>query len=919
MIRRLAVFIVLVALAGGSARLGAQAGTVQGTITDSVGAGVAGATVSIDNTSIKVTSLANGHYTLAGAPAGAQIIRVRMIRYAQAFKKVTVRAGETVQLDFSLSQKVQTLAAVDVVVGSRGQHTAADELAVPVDIYGGTKITEQGSTETGQILAALSPSVGFPHQSVTDANDIVRPFTLRNLSPDQTLVLVNGWRQHGTALVNTFPYGSPAGSSGVDLNAIPSSAIGEIQVLRDGASSQYGSDAIAGVVNIKMKDGAIDPFLNATGGIYQTGNGYPNDGGTVDLNGGVGFATGAGSLGIFAQYTAANPTNRAWADPSLAPIGGQPDSVNPNNGQIVQKRNGISQPNYHWGDGLMENAMVFVNWRLPVGTSGNSEWYAFGGYSHHIGTGNGFYRYPTDGTNWPEIYPNGFLPQFHPIVQDYQLTGGYRTMLSGWTADFGAEYGFNEFRYDLRNTLNPSLGPSLTQATGPTSDGLPNQLSFDAGALRRGIFNTQINLAKPVEWFKEAPSTLALGAVFQYETFQIVEGEEASWINGGHAAQDSATNPGDLSPAGSSVFGGFSPTDASNNHRTNVGVYADLETTWSTEWLTDVALRFENYSDFGSQLTGKVAARYQPQQQLVFRGAVSTGFRAPGLQQNFFSHTTTNFIGGNLVQIGNFPVTNPAAQLFGAEPLKDEQSLNISAGVAYTPVQLFTITGDVFYIKITNRILLGATFDATQDTVVARILTDAGYTNISGVQFFTNGLDTRTEGVDLTGNYTIPAGRGSWNLNLALNYTQNTITHVAPLPAVLQGTATTYTSSIDLVTQLAITKEAPQWRGVLTGTYVNGRFHGLARASYFGAITSAEPSFTDSATYAPRTLIDGEVGYQFSNINLSVGVRNIFNIYPGRMWQSANNNGGVFPWAAASPFGYDGRYIYIRTDLALMR
>ena len=917
--------VVLAALAFGAVAHG-QSGTVRGKIADSAGAPIAGAVVTVDNTTLRATTTADGRYAIRGVPAGDHTLRVRMIRYTPMTKKITVGAGAEVDQDFTLVHSTQVLAPVDVVAGSRAEHTAANELPVPVDIYGPEVINKQGSTETGQVLATLSPSVNFPHQSITDANDIVRPYTLRGLSPDETLTLVNGWRVHQSALVNTFPYGSAAGSSGSDMNTIPSSAIDNIEVLRDGASTEYGSDAVAGVVNVKMKDGTVSPFLNVTGGEYVTGKGYANDGGTYDINGGVGVLTGRGSLGLFGEYQQRGITNRAWADPTLTNQQGVADSIDPNTGQIIQKRNGIPQPNYHWGDGLEQDAMFFANWRQPVGMNG-AEWYAFANYSHRVGTGQGFYRYWDSARNWPEIYPNGFLPEFHPIVQDGALTAGYRANWGGWNSDLGASFGENDFNYRLQNTLNPSLGPSLTTPTAPGADGIlgtaddpgiPNQLNFNAGTLRRMLTIVQFNTSKPIDMGLHGPTNLALGASYQYERWQTIAGEYASWVNGGHLAQDSVANPGDLAPAGSSVFGGFSPTDASDNYRSNVGVYADLEGNLSEDWLANVALRYEHYSDFGSALTWKAAARWQPAREFIARAALSTGFRAPGLSQNFFSHTTTNFIGGQLVEIGNYPVTNPAAQLFGAAPLKEETSFNASGGVAWSPTPNVTFTADLYYITINNRILLGATFDGTQDTVVARVLNDAGYTNISGVQFFINGLNTRTTGLTLTGNWTVTASRAIWNFNLAVNYAKNEITKYPPLPAVLQGTATTYTSSVDLVTQLALTKEAPMWRGIFTTTFTQGRWHGLGRASYYGSITSAEPSFTDAETYAPRTLIDLEAGYQFEQFDLSLGVRNLFNIYPGRMFNVNNNNVNTLPWAAASPFGYDGRYVYARASVALV-
>jgi iron complex outermembrane receptor protein len=328
-----------------------------------------------------------------------------------------------------------------------------------------------------------------------------------------------------------------------------------------------------------------------------------------------------------------------------------------------------------------------------------------------------------------------------------------------------------------------------------------------------------------------------------------------------------------------------------------------------------VAGRYENYSDFGSNVSGKLALRYQPAQRFVLRGAVSTGFRAPGLAQNFFSHTTTNMIGGQLLEIGNFPVDHPASRIFGAQALKEETSLNLSAGIAFTPTDNLTFTLDYFNIKIDDRILLGATFG---DTVSQRILADSGFSNIAGVQFFTNGLDTKTDGIDLTANLRLPVSHASSVEFIAgVNYTRNRITRVAPLPAILQGTATDLTSILDLVTEIGIEEERPDWRGTLTGLFNSGRIHSLVRASYFGGFASAQPSFTDRDEYGGKTLIDAEIGYRFSAVNLSVGARNIFDTYPDQPKAQFNHNDHTFPWAAASPFGYNGRYVYVRTEVQL--
>ena len=308
------------------------------------------------------------------------------------------------------------------------------------------------------------------------------------------------------------------------------------------------------------------------------------------------------------------------------------------------------------------------------------------------------------------------------------------------------------------------------------------------------------------------------------------------------------------------MFAGFRPADEADESRANVGAYLDLETNLTSQFLVNVAGRYENYSDFGDRVTGKLALRYQPTKRFVLRGAASTGFRAPGLAQSFFSHVTTNVIGGQFQEIGNFPVNNRASQIFGAKPLKDETSVNYSAGFAFTPADNFTITADYFHITINDRILLGATFN---DAVSQQILADSGFGNIAGVQFFTNGLDTKTDGVDFTADWLVPAGNGSLDLEPRRELHQEQDHPRRSTPAILQGTGSTYTSVLDLVTQVGIEEERPDWRGTLQANYSTGRVHTLGRVSYFGGFASAQPSFTDREEYGSKTLVDLEIGYRF--------------------------------------------------------
>jgi iron complex outermembrane receptor protein len=791
-------------------------------------------------------------------------------------------------------------------------------------------------TETGQILQALAPSVNFPHQSVTDATDIVRPFTLRGLSPDHTLVLINGWRRHQTALVNTFAYGTGAGSSGVDLNAIPSSAIDRIEVLRDGASAQYGSDAIAGVVNMVLKEGQFTPFLNTSVGRYRPAD-YPDDGTTVNVNGGFGFGLGRGSVGLFGEFLDRQPTNRAWADSYEDAGTGVPDVVS-TDGRVVVKRNPVPQPNHHWGDGLEKDVITMANLRLPLNDAGTAELYSFGGWSDHKGTGNGYRRCAVDcasfiqARNWPEIFPLGYLPEFAPTVTDYSATGGIRAATGGWSIDVGASFGHNRFDYNVRNTLNVSLGPCLDPAApcapGPdsipgTGDEIANQTSFFAGRLQRNEMVVGLNAAKAVSLGSRLVN-VALGASFRREGFQVTQGDLASYVDGNHLGPDGS----DGRPY-SQVFPGFRPGDESDTHRSNVAVYADLEANLTPKFLANVAGRFENYSDFGSLFTGKLAFRFQPSPRLTLRAAGSTGFRAPGLGQSHFSHVTTNVIGGVVTDVLVAPVDAPAARLFGSKPLREETSVNLSAGLAFSPADNFTVTVDVFRVRINDRILLGATFD---DSVTLALLAANGFNDVGGIQYFTNGLDTRTQGLDLSATLRAPAGAGAFDFTGAVNYTNNKILRVDPLPAVLDTTPTTETGIIDSVTYIGITEERPDWRATLTTQYSAGRIHALVRGSYYGKFSSAQPGYCDLCRerYGSKALFDAEIGYRFAAVDMSVGVRNLFDTYPdqpsslvdvggGTAAKDYNNNGGVFPWAAASPFGYNGRYLYARAEMHLFQ
>jgi iron complex outermembrane receptor protein len=484
-----------------------------------------------------------------------------------------------------------------------------------------------------------------------------------------------------------------------------------------------------------------------------------------------------------------------------------------------------------------------------------------------------------------------------------------------------------------------ACAPGFDGILGTADDpGIPNQLDFFAGRVMREEFIAAFNVARPVTMGLPAPVNLAFGVAFRRERYVIRKGEPASYINGFHLAQDSAGTDGIWgtadddslpAPAGSSGFPGFTPGDATDRHRNNVGVYGDAETQLSKTVLANIAARFEHYNDFGSRISGKAAVRYQPTPRVTFRAAAGTGFRAPGLSQIGFHKVVTNVIAGQFIDVGIFPADDPASIALGAKPLKEETSFNFSGGVALTPVPNLTITADYFHIRINNRILLGATFD---DDATLALLAAAGITNVGGVQYFTNGLDTRTQGVDVTAGYRVPAG-GSATLDLtgSLNYTKNRIVSVDSIPQVLRDAGSTEPGLLDTVTVIGIEDERPDWRATLQANLTRQRFSALGRYSYYGPFSSAQPGFCDLCreNYGGKGLFDAEVAYQFNLIKLAVGARNLFDTYPdkpssqvvvdefGDTSKDFNDNFGTFPWAAASPFGYNGRFVYARTEIQL--
>ncbi|GLK50661.1 TonB-dependent receptor plug domain-containing protein [Maricaulis virginensis] len=789
------------------------------------------------------------------------------------------------------SAVAQSTDDVIVVTGTRAEGRTALESTAPVDVISAGTLENNGSTELNVALSYALPSFNFPQPAITDGTDHVRPATLRGLGPDQTLVLVNSRRRHASALVNLN--GSVGrGSSAVDLNTIPVSAIGRVEVLRDGASAQYGSDAIAGVINVGLREAREGGQVTASFGQYATD--IPlvdqprsaSDGDTTSLSGWVGLPLGAeGFLTLSAEYRDREPTNRAGPDtrqqyPSL-PGGG-----------LDPREQSFDRINHRFGLSASEALSLFANAGLPI--NADAELYGWASYQQRDGQGAGFYRRAQDSRNVPAIYPDGFLPYITTDVEDISVLGGVRGDWAEWGYDFSLGYGRNELGYGVENSVNTSMG-----ANSPTS--------FDAGALIYDQLTANADFQRnyAVDAFA-GPLSVAVGLEYRLESYEIEAGEEASYINGG------VTGPnGEILATGSQVFPGFQPSNVIDEDRDSIAAYIDLETDVTDRFTVSAAARAESYSDFGETVTGKLAARYQLTDALALRGAVSNGFRAPSLQQAYFTSTSTVFTGTPPVpvEVGTFPATSPVAAALGGEPLEAEESLNISGGLVFAQGG-FTLTVDAYAIDIDDRIVLSENLSGPD---VEALLVNAGITNITSARFFINGVETETRGVDVVASYGFEtADWGDFDLTFGANFTDTEVTD-APTSEVLPG--------VSLFARREIARfEVGQPENKLIGSvdWSRGPFAGYVRATRFGETvdpgTAADGSGDE--VLSPKTIVDAEFSADITDgLNVAFGANNLFDEYPDVTAETPALDGTfsrIFPFSGFSPFGFSGRYVYGR-------
>lgn len=774
-------------------------------------------------------------------------------------------------------------ASVDelVVTGSRVAKRSKLETLAPVDVVSSAALTQQATPELGQALANLIPSMDFPRPAITDGTDSVRPATLRGLAPDQTLVLLNGKRYHSSALVNVN--GSIGrGSAAVDLNTIPAVAIDRVEVLRDGASAQYGSDAIAGVINLRLREASHGGGLSASWGEYNTEvktarnpNGRKaHDGNVYTVSGWQGLPLGAeGFLTVSADYSFRNPTNRSDLDPRTVPF------------KVTAR----------YGDPRVESKTFYANAGMPLAEG--FEAYGWLGYQNRVGDSAANPRLATNANNVTTIFPNGFLPLITTDIDDMSAGGGVKGNLSGFAVDASLSYGKNKVQYGVENSVNASMG-----AASPTT--------FDAGAMEYDMLTANLDLSRPVSLGLATPSQLAFGAEYRSEGYQITAGTAPSYIFGGAAGK----------AAGAQGFPGFQPANAVDKSRNSFSLYADLDTQVTKAFDVDVAVRYEDYSDFGSTGTGKIAARYDFNEAFALRGAVSTGFRAPSLQQQYFTATSTNFIAINgistPVEVGTFPATSATAGALGGKALQPEKSNNYAGGLVYH-VGSFELTADAYYIEINNRIVLseniqGAPTGTATAVAIYKLINPPGAGGALGAaRFFINGVDTTTKGLDIVARYRLDAdAMGKIDFTLAGNFNQTEVTRLPttsqlsalPVPPLLFARSN----------RLTFEEGTPQEKFVFTTEWSKDKMSATLKATRYGEVLIPNNTATLDYNTGVHTLVDFEARYKLMDkINLSVGANNLLDEYPNMTPVNVNTNGPVgFP--SFSPFGFNGRFMYTR-------
>jgi iron complex outermembrane recepter protein len=780
-----------------------------------------------------------------------------------------------------------------VTIGSRVAGRTATEAAVPIDVISSDDLSKSGFTDLGQSLQATAPSFNFSRTQISDGADLFRPATLRGLGPDQTLVLINGKRRHTQSIFQTANT-IGGGSAGTDINAIPLSALQAVEVLRDGAAAQYGSDAIAGVINLKLKD-----TTDETTGFIQGGSTGEGDGDTVTfgLNTGIDLGGDGGFINVTVEYRDFDSTNRA-------------------------------NPGWFQGDAEGEFETFFYNAMLPVG---DGEFYSFGGYSNRTALGGGFRRVASSVEQVVlQVTPDGFLPNIGNEAEDISFSFGYRQELVGdWTMDASFVYGENTYDFESSNTINASIAaeylfnnPGASDAdiaanAGPRS-GYSGGYGFD-----QLTFN--LDIAGSVD-FAGSPLYVALGAEHRDESYEIRSGILESYSCG--TDPDATTSfPAVNDPMGEKfagcgfqAFSGVQPNAETDASRESYAVYVDLERNLTDSWLLGLATRYEDYDGIGDELSSKLSSRFDFTESFAIRGALSTGFRAPSLQQSAYTAYQTNLSNDGVLERSFTAAAGSALPVaLGIDGLDIETSTSASLGFVWSPIDNLTVTLDAYRIEIEDRIALGGLVDASTLVGNQTALDALAATGVSGASFFSNALNTTTDGVDLIVIYDTEFIVGDLNITFAANVNNTTIDSFN-VPA-----GSTDSQVYPNQNRRTLTDGQPGERGTLTFNWTNGGLGTLLRLNYYGE-TEIDffaqnhipiPGTQPTSVVESNVLVDLDVSYDITdNFTVSVGGSNIFDERPDELESdevlSVISGGGFKYPVRAVPYGFNGSSYYLK-------
>jgi iron complex outermembrane receptor protein len=776
-----------------------------------------------------------------------------------------------------------------VVTGTRGQPRTVIDSPTPIDVISAAELERTGRAGAFQALQTLVPSFNLPARAGGGTSTVISTGGLRGLNPDQTLVLVNGKRRHKTSLINSVS-SLYNGSVPADLDLIPVSGIDRIEVLRDGAAAQYGSDAIAGVINIMLKENKGGQLSVTYGENFDRG-----DGDLLQVQGDYGLQFGdAGFLKLFFNTKDQALSNRAVTVASniqIYPrINGQPDPR-----ELTVDRSRITR-----------NYGVLPQWGVNVGFNGSyalgaAELYSFGTYGKRVSDLPFTFRAPNSVNALPQVYPEGFRPNLVIDEEDYDLAVGLRGETGGWSWDVSSTYGRNRAEENVAESINASLGPSS-----PTD--------FYVGALESSEWVNSLDVTRGFELAPGSDLQVSFGLQHRRETYDVEAGEPASYAAGLYVIPAGQPFAGQRPATGAQAAPGFQPSDASSSSRNNYAAYGELGYNVSERLFLGAAARYEKYDDeSGDTLVGKINARYELTDWLSVRGAASTGFRAPGLAQQNYAASSSQFrqVGGvlTLLQIKTLRVASPEAIALGAEPLQPEESTNYSIGVTLQPLPTLNITADAYQIEVDGRIAITSTLTGT---AVSNILIANGLSGDLSAQYYTNAIDTRTRGIDIVATWRNDLGPyGALRWSVGYNWNETEITGVIANPPELTALGSGFVL-FDRLSRGYLTEAFPKNKISANLNYNWERVTVNLRGTRYGGYTILQNIPANDRSFGPKWITDLEVGFDVNdNVNVAVGANNLFNVYPSPNG-TFNVNLGSGQYPGTSPFGFTGGFYYAR-------